>query len=416
MSRNLRIALCTIMALALCGSVFASTAISQEFQKTPVVLQAYDVLPADLLRGPNYSVRATVLNDGYINTYVLDTDYGPLRVESTPLLLKRIGELKAIAQIELLKKSDIYMSAVRQAAAAPVRTAEGLVQDPAGTVQDVATGIGRFFSNVSTAVGSGASGKDLLNSALGQAAYKRQYAAEFGIDPYSTYDPLQKELNDLAWTAAAGGLTVKASMMAIPGGAGIALGVAGSADTAVNLLRDKTPAELAAINQSSLAGMGVSDDSIRAFMSNTSFDPYEQTLLINALAEMSSVKDRAIFIDAASAAFEEPLAVFLRVRAQLINLYNSKTRSVQRFVDADGVPLLLTNGGKLIAIFPLDYVSWTPNFQRKAQVVGAAVKQMPGFSGKEFWVTGKVDPIARKALEAKGWKVQELAREKLARM
>jgi len=416
-SNNLRsIALCTIMALALCGSVFASAALSQEFQKTPVVLKASDVLPADLLQGPDYAVRATVMSDGFINTYDLDTYYGPLKVESTALLLKRIDELRALARIEQLKKSDVYMSAFRQAARAPVRTAEGLVQDPAGTVSDVASGIGRFFTNVSTAVSSGASGGNLLNSALGQAAYKRQYAAEFGIDPYTSYEPVQKALNDLAWTAAVGGLTVKASMMAIPGGAGLVLGAAGSADSATALLRDRTPAEIAAINQSSLAGMGVSDASIRAFMENPSYDPYEQALLVSALAEMTGVKDRAIFIDAAAAAFEEPLAVFLRVRAQLINLYSSKTHSVQRFVDADGVPLLLTDSGKLIAIFPLDYIAWTPNFARKAQTVAAAVKQMRGFSGKEFWVTGKVDPAARKALEAKGWKVQELAREKLARM
>jgi hypothetical protein len=381
-----------------------------------MVLKSWDVLPADLLQGPNYSVRTSVLNDGLINTYVLDTNYGMLKVESTALLMKRIGELRAIASIEQMKKTDVYMSAVRQAAAAPVRTAEGLVQDPAGTVSDVASGIGRFITNVRTTVRSGASSGDVMNSALGQAAYKRQYAAELGVDPYSSYEPLQKELNDLAWTAAAGGLTVKASMMAIPGGAGIALGAAGSADTAASGLRDRTPAEVSSINRSTLAGMGVSDELIRAFMSNTSFDPYEQTLLINALAGMPGVQDRAIFIDAASNAFEESVAVFLRVRAQLINLYSTKTRSVRRFVDADGFPLLLTNGGKLIAIFPLDYVAWTQNFARKAQIVGEAVKQMPGFSGKEFWVTGKVDPVARKALEAKGWKVQELASERLARM
>jgi hypothetical protein len=417
MFKNWRgIALCAMTALAFCGSVFVSAAFSQEFQKTPVVLRALDVLPADLLQGPNYSVRATVLNDGFINTYDLDTYYGPLKVESTALLSKRTGELRALAQIEQLRKSEVYMGAVRKAAGAPVRTAEGLVQDPAGTVSDMASGIGRFFANVSTAVNSGASGGDLLNSALGQAAYKRQYAAEFGIDPYSSYEPLQKALNDLAWTAAAGGLTVKASMMAIPGGAGLALGAAGGADTASSLLRDKTPAEIAAINQSSLAAMGVSDASIRAFLGNTWFDPYEQALLVAALAEMPAVKDRAIYVDRASAAFEEPLAVFLRVRAQLISLYNSKTHSVQSFVDADGTPLIVTNSGKLIAIFPLDYVGWTSNFARKAQTIGTAVKQMPGFSGKEFWVTGKVDPVARKALEAKGWKVQELAREKLARM
>jgi len=416
MFRNWRgVSLCTIIALALFGSVFVSTALSEEFQKTPVVLQASDVLPGELIQGPNYTVRATVVSDGFINTYDLDTNYGPLRVESTALLLKRIGELKALAQIEQIKNTDVYMTAFKQVARGPINTAEGLVQDPSATVSNVASGIGQFFSNVGSAVTSDNPNKgSLLNSASGQAAYKRQYAAQFGVDPYTSYEPLQKALNDLSWAAAAGGLTVKAAFMAIPGGAGFAVGAMGTADTATNLLSDKTPAELASMNQSSLAGMGVSDASIQAFMQNTQFDPYEQTLLVNALASMTGVRDRGIYIDKAAAAFEESVAVFLRVRAQLMNLYNGKTQSVKSFVDADGIPVLLTSNGKILAIFPLDYIAWTPNFARKAQAVSATIKQMPGVSGKELWVTGKVNPIARKTLEAKGWKVEERVREKLA--
>jgi hypothetical protein len=418
MFQNLRgVVSCTILALALFGSVFISAALSEEFQKTPVVLQASDVLPGALIQGSNYTVRATVISDGFINTYDLDTNYGPLRVESTALLFKRIGELKALAQIEQLKNTDVYMTAFKQVAKGPINTAEGLVQDPSGTVSNVASGIGQFFSNVGSTVTSDNPNKgSLLNAASGQAFYKRQYAAQFGVDPYTSYEPLQKALTELSWTAAAGRLTVEAAFMAIPGGAGFAVGAMGTADTATNLLSDKTPAELASMNQNSLAGMGVSDASIQAFMQNTQFDPYEQTLLVNALAGMTGVRDRGIYIDKAAAAFEESVAVFLRVRAQLMNLYTGKTQSVKSFVDADGIPVLLTNNGKIIAIFPLDYIAWTPNFARKAQAISAAIKQMPGISGKELWVTGKVNPIARKALEAKGWKVEERVGEKLARI
>jgi hypothetical protein len=416
MFQNLRgIVLCMILALGFGGSVFASTVFSVEFQSVPVVLQASDLLPAELLIGTNYSVRATVISDGFICTYDLDTIYGPLKVESNALLLKRIGELRALAQIEQLKKTDVYMNAFQKVATGPLKTASGLVQDPTGTASNVASGIGRFFSNVDSAITSDNAYKgNLMNSALGQAAYKRQYAAQFGVDPYTSYEPLQKALNDVAWTAAAGGLTVKAAFMAIPGGAGFAVGLTGNADTLTGLLSDKTPSELASINQSSLAAMGVPDASIQAFMQNTFFDPYEQTLLVGALASMTGVKDRGIYIDKAAGTFEDPLAVFLRVRALLLSLYNDKTNSVQRFVDVNGVPMLLTNDGKIIGIFPLDYIALTPNFARKAEAISAALKQIHGVTGKELWVTGKVSPAARRSLEAKGWKVEEKAREKLA--
>lgn len=86
MFRNWRgVVLSIIMVLALYGSVLTSAALSEEFQKTPVILKASDVLPGELIQGSNYSVRATVISDGLINTYDLNTNYGPLRVESTVL-------------------------------------------------------------------------------------------------------------------------------------------------------------------------------------------------------------------------------------------------------------------------------------------------------------------------------------------
>jgi len=32
---------------------------------------------------------------------------------------------------------------------------------------------------------------------------------------------------------------------------------------------------------------------------------------------------------------------------------------------------------------------------------------MPGITGKELWITGTIDPVARQTLEKKGWKLEE---------
>jgi hypothetical protein len=116
MYRNLRAFFCLILALALCNGVFVSVTLSDEFQATPLLLQASSVLPQDLIMGPNYTVRSTVIGDGLVNTYDLDTVYGPTRVESGALLVKRISELRALAQMEQLKKTDVYMKALTQVA------------------------------------------------------------------------------------------------------------------------------------------------------------------------------------------------------------------------------------------------------------------------------------------------------------
>jgi hypothetical protein len=36
---------------------------------------------------------------------------------------------------------------------------------------------------------------------------------------------------------------------------------------------------------------------------------------------------------------------------------------------------------------------------------------VPDITGKEIWITGKVDAQARKALEKKGWKIEDNVQE-----
>jgi hypothetical protein len=253
----------------------------------------------------------------------------------------------------------------------------------------------------------------VVNYALGQASYKREFAYQFGVDPYTSYEPLQKGLNDIAWTATAGGLTVKAAAMAVPGAAGTAIGMANTAGSLKALVRDKTPSELARINQDKLWGMGVPDPLVQVFMRNPYYDLWEQTLLVGELAKMKGVKDRKIFIEAATAADEESVAVFQRAQAQLIGLYHDQTKSVERFVDAGGVPLLLTKSGTIVGIFPFDHVAWTVRASLKEKAISTALQKMEGVRGKEFLITGTIEPYARKVFEDRGWRVEDRIQERL---
>ena len=418
MSKNFKFVLLGALAvLCVLGGISASSAVSQDFQKTPIVLLASEVLPRSLLTGSNYRIKDAVINDGMVNTYELDTLYGPVKVESTALLLKRIIELRALSKMEELKGTDVYVKALAQAGMAPLKTAEGLVLNPVGTVEGIGSGIGRFFSNIGSAVsGGGSPYKDnIANSLLGQASYKREYAHQFGVDAYTPFEPLQKALNDLSWTATAGGLTVKAAMAAIPGAAVAVVSYTGTAGSLKALVNEKTPNELAKINTDKLYGMGAPVPVVNVFMQNTYFDPYEQTLLVGYLAGMASsgVGNCKVYIEKAAGAMEESVAVFLRVRAQLMGLYNEKEKSVASFVDANEVPMLLTKSGVVVGIFPLDHVAWTAGFAQKAMAVSSAIKEMQGVTGKELWITGTVDPVARKALENSGWKVQDKYQEQI---
>ena len=403
----------TFLGLFLSVLIFPTVGNAKGFQKTPVTLQATEILPKNLLTGPNYKVKETVKNDGLVNTYELEKKYGPLKVESTALLLIRINELRALQKMGKLKGTDVYSKALLAAGSSPLRTAKGLITDPMKTGGAIVTGFGKWFSDVGRSIVSDDPHQaDVMKTALGHAAVKRQFAFNFGVDPYSDYEPLQKELNDIAWTAVTGGLTVKVAFVAIPGGAGAAISAAGTAGGVKELVRDKSPDELEGIIEKKLKGMGVSIDLARVFLRNKHFNPQEKTLLVGALANMKGVKDRSIVITAAATADEKAVALYLRVRAQMMSHF-SKSYPIERFIEIRGTPFLLTKKGVIVGNAPLDHVLWTDRLSRTEKALSQAIEKMPGVKGKEIRFTGTVDPKALEALESRGWKVKDRIQEQL---
>jgi hypothetical protein len=51
----------------------------------------------------------------------------------------------------------------------------------------------------------------------------------------------------------------------------------------------------------------------------------------------------------------------------------------------------------------------------KESAISASIKKLYGDIDKELWITGKFDPVARNALQARGWKVEDDVGDKLVR-
>ena len=246
------------LIVSLMAVLMASQSMAQgEIQRLPIMLRASDILSEDILVGPGYRVKDSVLNDGFINTYEIDTVYGHLKVESTALLMTRLHEIKTLQRMEELKKSKLYKDAFIESAKGPLKTAKGLVTKPLKTVSGTVTGVGRWFSDVGrAAVSKDPYQEGVLKTAVGHAPVKRKFAYEFGVDPYSSFEPLQKSLNEIAWTATGGAFTIKAAFGAIKDRPGKAVRGAGTAAGMKMLVRDKSPSELEKINKEEIKGYG----------------------------------------------------------------------------------------------------------------------------------------------------------------
>lgn len=398
--------------LSVCTGGVAATA--QAETPSSFTLNAAEVLPQNLIKGSNYTIVDPVRNDGLINSYTLSTSYGPTTVESTAQLMIRIGELKALAAMEEVDRKGVFGDAVVKGVKAPVQTVVELVQEPVATGKNIVKGAGRFLSNIGASIVSDDPSQDnALKVALGYDVAKRQFAFEFGIDPYTNYEPVVNGLGKIARAATAGGMTPKAVLIAIDTDLATGLRISGTAKGLKELVRDKSPAELSKINQQKLQKMGIGANRIDAFMNNYHFNPQEKTLLVGELETMAGVKDREVFLVVASSATERTVAVFYRIIAQMMAGYHANVTPIERIIDIDGTLHVLNTGGMVVLISPVDYVFTTAKLEKKIDRLDTGIAAMGARGGKEVWISGKVDGSAMKMLAARGWKVKERCGEVL---
>jgi hypothetical protein len=397
-----------------CVSVNGAEQKTSPFVAPPVILHAKDVLPPKIIRGNNYVVKDRVQNDGMINTYELSTLYGPLTVESTEQLMSRIQELNAIQVMEAMDRGKIFDDALVAGVKAPVKGAINLVKAPVDTTKGAIEGAGRFLTNIGRSIMSDDPHQDnAFKVAVGYDAVKRGFAYEFGINPYSNYEPAMSKLGEVAQASVAGGLAPRAAMAVIDSSVVTALKVTGATEGLRKLIRDNPPGELEKINRAKLAGIGIDPSLVDTLMNNYAYDPQGKTLLVGAIEQLKDVQNRATFIAAAGLVTRQSVARFYRETAQLMAGYHTKIAPVVSLGRIGNIPFLKRADGTVLLVLPLDYIFKTESVANKLHVIDEGLKKTGNVFAKELWLTGKVNNGSREMLETSGWKITEEIGEKL---
>ena len=397
-----------LLALTLVFVIPGYSADQAEYQNPPYSIEAKDILPKNLLRGENYKIDEKVSSDGFVNIYRLSTDYGPLRAESTAELLMRIDELNALMIMEEMDRAEVFGDALVGGVTGTVKGAVELVKSPVEGTKDLVKGTGQFISNLGASIFSDDPHQDnVVKTALGYDVAKRKFAFEFGIDPYTDYDPVADRLGQIARAAVAGGLAPKAAMAAIDSQVVLAMRISGTAYGMMQLVRDNPPEKLKEINREKLQEMGVDNSLIDAFLNNYRYNPQEETILVGELETMKGVKGIDVFIGHAAPATEESVALLHRIRAQLMAGYHAHISPAERISNIDGVLCLQLKNGGLVLLAPVDYVFWSKKLSDKLKSFESKIAGMKDIKEKQVWVSGKFDPKARAGFEAAGWQVKE---------
>ena len=95
-----------------------------EEYETPGVLDAYEILPPNLLEGENFWLSRRVVSYGLNNRYTINSHFGKFEANGEDMLRVREHEIKAIDGLREIKKSKAFGDAVKKAASSPLKGAK----------------------------------------------------------------------------------------------------------------------------------------------------------------------------------------------------------------------------------------------------------------------------------------------------
>ncbi len=373
--------------------------------RPPLKLKAALVVPEGKMEGKGYKITPEAVNDGYSNTYTLETEFGEIKAVSDYQLARQIQEIRALIILDEMSRAGVFGDAMKEGVMAPVHGAKALVTEPVETTTGAVKGVGRWLSNIGSAVSSDDPYQEGgVSAAVGWAGTKRAFALELGVDPYTDWEPLQEALTSVARAAFAGGVTVGVAMDALTEGTtvGTLITVSSLTKEMNDILLDNPPEVLTKINREKLVNMGIPENVADPFLRNYNYTPMEKSLLVEALRLMEGSKGREFFVAQATAAPDRVVARFHQQMADMMLTYHKQVMAVD-IVKIENDVWLMNRKGVLVGAFPIDYLAWTAETSK----IAAAFEKNPQAKKRELWLEGSASPDSKKALTARGWTIKE---------
>jgi hypothetical protein len=392
------------------------------FEAPPLTLEGYElppthmdpaaILPADLLEGPNHRVTAMRLEPGFVHTYLLGTQLGPMEVRGIGLLRKRIHEIGVLADMKErdLKTSQVYALSFANAAAGPVEGSAQFLFHPIRTTRNVPLGMWAMARGFYEMTGTGRTylEDDYIDEMVGFGKAKREWAYRMGVDPYSSNPHLQRALNRYAWVSLAGGMSVRLPLFAVPtGAASYALTVAGQLDDMKREVRDKAPEDIRISLRKRLREMDVDETLVQQFLYHRWYSPRRQVVIVESLEILEDAANRQEFIALAVRADESYETFSFERIALMLAGYHLKRSPLDELFSSNGLAMAHTISGDVVLPLYIDAGHWTERMAWAAEEVDRFLDWDREIRAKQMLISGTLSSRARGELQHRGWSVNE---------
>ena len=384
-------------------------------------------LPADQLSGPEWKVEPEARNDGFTNTYTVTSRFGSWPARGRLQVSVRIGEIRALAELEKVSKTDVFKEAVKKSATAPLELAANVAAKPVETLKGVPEGVNRWFKKTSFQVKETYHDtKETVGETVGKekeeggqddgvttemvkkqaGAYaldqlkisgaERRWYKELGVDPFTDNEVLRKAVKSVARVEGLTSFGMKfTGLPSIPG--------AREMRKTLDLVWNTDPWELRLRNRNLLLGAGLSEETVRAFEDNPHLTLSAQTAFLDILKGFEGVKGREHLLARAIEVESRDEAQNLVTSAGLL-LSLHKSEPVREILHGSRLPVARTAKGGLAAVLMTDAILWTEEVAAAARSL-AEIYAGETAAPRKLYVAGQASSGFKSGAGRLGWEV-----------
>jgi hypothetical protein len=174
------------------------------------------------------------------------------------------------------------------------------------------------------------------------------------------------------------------------------------------MINEKSPTELKAINRSTLRAMGANATDAERLVENSAFTPTQQTAFVFNLKTLENVANRGAFIhSAAEKSSTEADALFCMHTAALMSQLHTGQHPLARIVMMGDFPVCVAKDGTVVVALQWDYAAWTPRAASFADEIEAVAKQPDGKKPVAVAISGQMSPRLQQELQSRHITVQD---------
>lgn len=395
----------SLAGLVVAGFSAALSAWAQDYEAVPS-LKSSDFLAPEWLSSDLHKIAPEARFEQALIVFSITSAHGTEEVAGIEMTKRRVREIHATEVLREKRLAGAAVEGITDEGISTAKTLVGAAKKPVQTIFNIPKGLTsiakRSASSVENQVKTGGNYTGgPIKDWFKVSEPKLDLARELGVDPYSDYEPLQKQLGRLAGTSAVSGIGLR---LIVPGDGIIAAADAGEAASKLNDVYRTLPSQLFQENVKMLEELGIPKERASQFLASDVYSPADQSVIIRSLAEIKPAQGVDAYLDAAQAAPDQAHGFMFRRSTELLLAYHRAGNAVSAVGAFGNFPVAIGKSGRLILPLYSDRVYWTEGASNVATALKAGESE-GGFSGTDLVATGEFSERSQRELSSKGFKL-----------